>query len=165
MALTQITNPNSPLQGLANGGFSVELINFDAMVVALGDEMTPKLLMAAALATENEVEHNFQISQDLVPIGPTGQLRASGRKLQVETLAGTVSAGAAYGGPAGSGTSQTEDVDYAIYVHEDLTTHHRFGQAKFLEGPFRGAIESGKGVERMRKDINRFMDQAMRGWW
>lgn len=28
------------------------------------------------------------------------------------------------------------DVDYAVYVHEDLTKRHTFGKAKYLEDPF-----------------------------
>ena len=33
-----------------------------------------------------------------------------------------------------------ESVDYAVYVHEDLTAHHPVGQAKYLEIPFREAF-------------------------
>jgi hypothetical protein len=29
------------------------------------------------------------------------------------------------------------DMDYAVYVHEDLEAHHLVGQAKFLEEPAR----------------------------
>ena len=78
-----------------------------------------------------------------------GHLRASGH-VQPNTRAAmrhgdqlTVFAG--FGGPAGAGNqgqSNSKAVGYAVYVHEDLTTFHRVGQAKYLEIPARAALQT-----------------------
>ena len=49
--------------------------------------------------------------------------------------------------------SMGSDVDYAIYVHEDLTKRHPFGQAKFLEKAIRRNVKTLEASvrERMRR--------------
>lgn len=64
----------------------------------------------------------FAESQELVPV-LTGALKSSGRI--VEDPEGNY---IAYGDDLGG-------VDYATYVHEDLTAFHPNGQAKYLEIP------------------------------
>ena len=63
-------------------------------------------------------------SQEIVPVD-TGALRASGQ-VHLPAVSGTnVEVVVGYGGPG---------VDYATYVHEDLSAHHAPGtSAKFLE--------------------------------
>lgn len=83
--------------------------------------------VAAARATTKAI---FIESQVLVPV-ETGSLKATGRI--IESLRGkTFSASIQYGGP-----SSPRNVDYAVYVHEDLTKKHKPPtSAKFIELPF-----------------------------
>src|SRR5690349_14901921 len=48
--------------------------------------------------------------------------------------------------PDGLEAAVTNDVEYAIYVHEDLTARHDDGQAKFLE---EAALSSAREVEQI----------------
>jgi hypothetical protein len=56
--------------------------------------------------------------------GVPGSLRASGFVLPPQVSTERVVSQGGFGGPS---------VDYAIYVHEDLTARHAVGQAKFYE--------------------------------
>ncbi len=76
----------------------------------------------------------------LVPV-KEGILKSSGFASNPEKKKGedSFSAEVGFGGPAGSGNqgdTNKEDVGYAVRVHEDLTSHHTVGQAKYLEQPF-----------------------------
>lgn len=75
-----------------------------------------------------------------------GHLRASGHVSLPVQDAQTVSVELGFGGVAGSGNhggeSNTEDVGYALIVHEDLLAHHTVGQPKYLEVPVRAAIQT-----------------------
>ena len=83
-------------------------------------------------AIHTEAELLMTQAKDRTPV-QTGALKNSGHVRPPEELVGRVSVEMGFGGPAGSGQGQNEDVGYAIYVHEDLTAHHNVGQAKFLE--------------------------------
>ncbi len=79
-------------------------------------------------------------AKQLVPVDE-GVLKSSGFSNVPEQSGGRdkfiVEVG--FGGPAGSGNqgdSNKEDVGYAVRVHEDLTSQHTVGQAKYLEQPF-----------------------------
>jgi hypothetical protein len=64
----------------------------------------------------------FEQSQNLVPV-KTGALKASGHIVQ---------------DPEGNYIMYGDDagiIDYAVYVHENLTDFHPIGQAKYLETP------------------------------
>ena len=84
--------------------------------------------VAGAMYVEAEIE--MTESKKLVPV-QYGHLRASGHVRQPEVSGRTVTVVLGYGGPAGTG-SNTEDVGYAIPVHEDLEAHHTVGQARYL---------------------------------
>ena len=170
------------IKGHGITGLTVGIPQF-AEAMALLDSLTPKTLAAAMLAIDKETELLFERTQQLVPIGPTGQLSASGNTHKAAIEGGEMTAGISYGGPAGSGRSQTMivrlagtgssgkgshyqtleksqqigDVDYAVIVHEDLEAHHPMGQAKFVEQPVRGAMETGASLKRMQ----RTMEQAL----
>ena len=80
----------------------------------------------------------------------TGNLRASGHVTEPEIVNDswlTVTLG--FGGPAGSGSGQNQDVGYAVYVHEDLSKHHPIGHAKFLELPM---LDWGRRMEQVLAD-------------
>lgn len=74
-----------------------------------------------------------------------GFLRASGRLDEpvISYLGTNVSVEMGFGGPAGRGNlseTNTEEVGYALPVHEDLNAYHKVGQAKFLEQPLLAAM-------------------------
>lgn len=107
--------------------------------------------MAAAKALRNEGQEAFAESQMEVPVD-TSALKQSGRLLPdtgVYQKGNEVSVVIGYGGTA---------LDYAIYVHEDLTAHHPHGKAKYVEDPInrqRIGIESriADKVERVVKGM------------
>jgi len=90
-----------------------------------------------------------------------GVLRSSGH-VQLPVRDGdAVEVRVGFGGPAGSGNvggeTNSEDVGYALIVHEDLTASHTVGQAKFLEAPF---VERQPGLpariaERINQQLSR----------
>src|SRR6266550_1314015 len=76
-------------------------------------------------------------AKELTPVD-TGNLRASGHVQQPKVEAGIVTLELGFGGPAGAGNvgdSNSQEVGYALYVHEDLNVNHPVGQAKYLETP------------------------------
>lgn len=87
-----------------------------------------KVEARVAAATERgqqkAADHLLAASQPLVPVGETGELKASG-----------------YATTKGRGLNAVATVgysaDYALKVHEDLEARHDDGQAKFLEQPAR----------------------------
>lgn len=119
-----------------------------------------KLQGAATVAANREARYIFPKTQRRVP-WRSGQLWASGRvdNEEVETNGDVITTGIAYGGPAGAGRN-TEDVDYALIVHEDLEASHWFGRsAKYVETPVREELESGRSAQRMGQTIIEYM-----GW-
>jgi hypothetical protein len=79
-------------------------------------------------------------SQPLVPVD-TGTLRSTGYVSEPEREGDTITVDIGYGGPAAkiNPKSGESSVGYGLYVHENLDAHHKVGQAKFLEQPFRAA--------------------------
>lgn len=105
-------------------------------------DMTPEqyaalLGRAAALTTTRQATHAHS---EVIPRTPIeyGTLRQS---LQVTP-----------GTPADPTSSLATSLDYAIYVHEDLTARHPEGEAKFME----------KGVAAAAVDNEAIGAQAMR---
>jgi hypothetical protein len=104
--------------------------------------------MAVEVAMQEELQILFEMTQDQVPV-MTGALKESG---QVD-------------GPAWAGTSVLEgrigygspDVDYALYVHEDLDAYHAEGNAKFVENPVRDQAASGASGGRLKARISELM--------
>ncbi len=78
-----------------------------------------------------------EIIDSTTPLVPVeyGSLRDSGKYEVQETNRGPrLEVG--YGGKTQTpspNTKGTDEVDYAVYVHEDLSLNHNVGQAKFLE--------------------------------
>lgn len=83
-----------------------------------------KFPQRAATALKKAVQPILAESQELVPIR-TGALKATGA-LNVEIEGNAIIATISYG---------SDEVGYAVIVHEDLEAHHPVGEAKFLERP------------------------------
>lgn len=82
---------------------------------------------AAALYDEIK-DDEFPETQQRVPV-KEGDLKATGRVTEPEVHGNTVTVRIAYGGQAPNG----REVDYAVYVHEDMEADHpNGGQAKFV---------------------------------
>jgi hypothetical protein len=107
--------------------------------------MVTRVNKGTVAAVDREAETEMTMSKRLVPVA-TGALRASGRVEgpEYEGLHG-VKFRLAYGGSA---------LGYALRVHEDLNMHHSNGQAKFLEGPVREEVGSGRAERRIMADLN-----------
>lgn len=120
---------------------------------------SPAVMLACALAAKKEGDRLLALTQLEVPVD-TEELKKSGRvegpimtdKFQYVNIV--------YGGPAGAGRN-TIDVDYAVYVHEDLYAQHKHGKAKFVEDPVRTERESGRTLENFKADIVPQLDRAM----
>lgn len=93
---------------------------------------------AAKAAVFEEATNILAESQKQVPVD-TGALRASGFVAFPEVAGGVISVSIGYGGPAGRraavGGSNSVEVGYAWIVHENLTSFHPVGNAKYLELP------------------------------
>lgn len=89
---------------------------------------------ADALAAEmyQEAEGIMSQSKELTPVD-TGTLRDSGAVLLPRAEGTTLVQELGFGGPAAS---------YALYVHENTTSFHKVGMAKYLEAPFRMAAKN-----------------------
>lgn len=135
------------------GGLTVEVVNLDKVLSAFGS-LAEQLIDTAEEAAMAEAKIEFAMTQRIVPIDTT-QLQKSGRIEKSEDAV----VGIAYGGPAGSGNN-TEDVDYALSVHEDLEMNHAKGRsAKYVESVVRRELESGRAAARMGAIIRQRM-----GW-
>jgi hypothetical protein len=75
-------------------------------------------------------------AKEIVPVD-TGNLKSTGHVAPPEIRGNEASVELGFGGTAGKGT----EVGYAFYVHEDMTAHHRVGQAKYLEQPLSEAMD------------------------
>lgn len=136
----------------------IEVVNLEKLVASFG-VLAERIADAAEEAALVETRYEFQKTQHRVP-WYSGQLSKSGRVEGIEHSTDEVTVGIAYGGPAGSGRN-TEDVDYALIVHEDLAAVHLFGRtAKYVESVVREELESGRGPERMSNTIRQRM-----GWF
>lgn len=123
----------------------------DSMIATLAS-LGERIVEVSADAATNEAEFLLPLTRDQVPVGPTGQLRLSGRVEKPDFEPDTLTAGVAYGGPAGAGLNDM-DVDYALPVHEDLEARHPIGKAKYVEDVVRENIESGASSGRMSAEI------------
>lgn len=93
--------------------------------------MAEDRLRSALSAVGEEIIAN---GNELVPV-EYGSLRDSG-KYEVEDTSRGPRLLVGYGGKTTTpspNTKGTDEVDYAVYVHEDLSLNHNVGQAKFLE--------------------------------
>lgn len=139
-------------------GLTVEVVNLEQVISTVASKLGVELISAAHLAAKKEGQVVFVKTQHRVPYH-LGQLHASGRVEEGDVSAGEATVGIAYGGPAGAGRN-TQDVDYAMIVHEDLEAKHLFGRtAKYVENPIREELESGRSAERMAATIREEM-----GW-
>ena len=89
--------------------------NFRAVIEGLTE--------AAGEATEDIANAILERSNELVPV-LTSELQKSGRVFTSKSGEGNKRAGVTYG---------NEKVNYAVFVHEDMSKNHPNGQAKFLE--------------------------------
>lgn len=133
-------------------GFTAEVVNLEKVLRAFG-ALADEVADAAEEAAVTEAKKEFFMTQRRTPRA-SSQLWMSGRVEDTDYSVDEITVGIAYGGPAGSGRN-TEDVDYALIVHEDLNaTHKQKGRgAKFVESVLREELESGRAVERMSTTI------------
>lgn len=125
--------------------------DIDTIVAGLRT-LGPEIVKVAAAAAVHEAEYELPLTRDQVPIGPTGQLRLSGRVEMPDFSSNVLTAGIAYGGPAGAGLNDMA-VDYALPVHEDLEAKHPVGKAKFVEDVVNEQFASGGAVARMGAEM------------
>lgn len=131
------------------GGTNVRAtaVDVDKCIAAL-ESLGPRVIHASEKAAKLEGDREFKITQHRVPVY-SSQLQKSGRVVPIDYDAETLTVGIEYGGPAGVGRN-TQDVDYALIVHEDLEAHHFFGRtAKYVENVVREELESGRAAEFM----------------
>lgn len=128
---------------------TVQLVGYEQALAAV-DFFGVRVAIAASTAALREAHFELPLTKAQVPVR-SGQLQASGRVEQYPTdFTGTVAfAAIVYGGPAGSAPGQTEDVDYALIVHEDLEAYHSHGKAKYIEDVVNEEFGSGRAQERM----------------
>jgi len=111
-----------------------------------------KAAKEAAKRLRNEAQEVLAKSRDLVPVD-TGALKKSGRvrpETGVYTNGKNMEVLITYGSTA---------VEYAIYVHEDLSKNHPHGQAKFLEIPL---IQQSHGlVDRISDRVEKVLKEEL----
>ena len=141
------------------GSVAVEIVNLEKVISQIA-QLGLRTIEAAGLAVEAEAQYELSLTQEQVPVD-TGQLQASGRTEPADS--GMIIANViAYGGPPGSGgPAQTEFVDYALIVHEDLAVFHKHGKAKYVEDVVRQEMGSGRAVARMSADITRMVESPL----
>lgn len=94
---------------------------------------------------EDEAGTIMEAAIDQVPVD-TGALRDSGRIERPQASGREVTIAFGFGGG---------DVDYAVYVHEDLQATHTNGKAKYLEDP---ALQAVAGMD---DRLTRYIDDAV----
>lgn len=109
--------------------------NFRAVIEGLTE--------AAGEVTEEVAESILNRSNELVP-KKTGDLMKSGRIFTSESAEGNKRAGVSYG---------DDSVNYAVFVHEDLSKFHPNGQAKFLEQAMNEKIGSNETMAILSKRL------------
>lgn len=125
--------------------------------VQLIEAFGPAVVKAANEAAAIEAKYELPLTKKIVPVN-TGQLRASGR-VERGPAGQDMAAMAAivYGGPSGSGQGQTEEVNYAVAVHEDLYAYHKHGQAKYIETVVNDEFNSGRALARMTTTFTSYL--------
>jgi hypothetical protein len=112
-----------------------------------------KIVQGAEAASYQAGERIMTIvKRDHVPVD-TGALRSTGRVSFPKRDIDRVTVEMGFGGPAKAG--EHGEVGYAVVVHEDLTATHTVGEAKYLEGPARDEITSGRALTQMAQTIKR----------
>ncbi len=96
-------------------------VEYDKFLAGLR-AMLPRFVAAAERAVTLTAEEVLGDAQELAPVD-TGDLKASGTRGPVEVNGANVSTWIGF------------NTDYALFVHENLTSHHDQGQAKFIEMP------------------------------
>lgn len=131
--------------GMAGPSRNISGITIEGLpeLLAALDAWGPRAKTKLGLALEEVCQELITKAKWLTP-HDFGYLRASGHvESAVESPVG-VSVTCGFGGNAGvgnvAGESNAEAVNYAVYVHEDLSKRHeppygKGGQAKFLETP------------------------------
>lgn len=132
---------------------TVQLVGAKETMAAI-DLLVAEAALAAAQAAYDEAVFELGLTKLQVPVF-SGQLKASGRvdKYPVDFSGALAYAAIAYGGPAGSGHGQTQDVDYALAVHEDLSAYHAHGNAKYVENVVNDEYGSGRAQARMAENM------------
>lgn len=98
---------------------------------------TQTIGLAVEAALFEEANELIAEAKREVPVDE-GILKSSGHVQLPVVEDGRITVECGFGGPAGTGTQgapATEDVGYAVIVHEDLMAHHTVGNAKYLENP------------------------------
>ena len=133
--------------------FTIKVTGAKKVLRRLGvlDRHTPKELGRAMVRVSEEVIGD---AKEMTPVD-TGALRGSGHvQMPEETMFG-MSVKMGFGGVAGAGEN-TEDVGYALPVHERMDVHHKVGGPKYLER----AIQ--KHMPSMVSKFRRQLDAAIR---
>ena len=97
---------------------------------------------AVERALYQEAEETITDAKEDTPVD-TGALRASGFVDLPERRPRGISVKLGFGGVAGSGNqggSNSKDVGYAVFVHEDCNAYHAVGRCKYLEIHVRRAV-------------------------
>lgn len=106
-----------------------------------------------------EGEQIMTLAKKQTPVD-SGALKSSGHVVGPETTRdGKVVVTLGFGGPAGIGNrgeTNNKEVGYAVLVHENLSSRHPTGNAKYLERPL---MERATGMEtRIAKGLRRRFD-------
>lgn len=143
---------------MAKGKLNIKLIGMK--------ELTNKLKKYPGIADQVTRKHLFQeaegimsAAKDLTPV-KTSALKNSGHVQLPKAGRRGIEIELGFGGVAGSGnqgSTNKEDVGYAIRVHEDLNAYHKVGHAKFLELPFNQASEG------LKNRLSAALREVMRG--
>lgn len=134
----------------------VSVIGYEQSV-ALIEAFGPLVVKAANDAAFIEAKYELPLTKKIVPVD-TGELQKSGRVEKGPAAPDTAAMAAiVYGGPAGSGPGQTQDVDYAVAVHEDLYAYHKHGQAKYIEAVVDEEFNSGRALARMTTTFTSYL--------
>lgn len=123
---------NGGLQGPSRNVAGIELTGTKELIDAL-NALGPRMLEKGKLALREIAEDVITRAVEKAP-QRTGDLRATGHANDVTVEGEALSVTMGFGGTAPSGGN----VNYAVYVHEDLTKRHdppygKGGEAKFLE--------------------------------
>ena len=116
--------------------FKTEVTGHDLLKAGLKERFT-EIMKATGGGLFMEGEETIGEGKRETPVDQ-GPLINSGHVQLPKYTPTTVTVVLGFGGPAGSGnqgSSNDDDVGYAVYVHENMTAYHRVGKAKFLEDP------------------------------
>lgn len=116
-------------------------VEYDKFLAGLR-AMLPRFVAAAESAVTFTAEHILGEAQELAPV-ETGDLKASGIRGPVEVNGANVSTWIGF------------NTDYALFVHENLTSHHDQRQAKFLEMTIRDHAARGSLQRKALREMER----------